>query len=100
MIKMNEDNRNKQIKFERNLIAFPYLGFAFIVLLFNIFYTDVKITMVLFGLFFAYNLGMLFIAFIRHFKRTLILTLILTILSGIAFFVLLYVFGLNHDIFG
>ena len=41
--------------------------------------------MVLFGLFFAYNLGMLFIAFIRHFKRTLILTLILTILSGIAF---------------
>ena len=56
---MNEDNRNKQIKFERNLITFPYLGFAFIVLLFNIFYTDVKITMVLFGLFFAYNLGML-----------------------------------------
>ncbi|WP_049383458.1 hypothetical protein [Staphylococcus epidermidis] len=97
---MNEDNRNKQIKFERNLITFPYLGFAFIVLLFNIFYTDVKITMVLFGLFFAYNLVMLFIAFIRHFKRTLILTLILTILSGIAFFVLLYVFGLNHDIFG
>ena len=93
---MNEDNRNKQIKFERNLITFPYLGFAFVVLLFNIFYTDVKITMVLFGLFFAYNLGMLFIAFIRHFKRTLILT----ILSGIAFFVLLYVFGLNHDIFG
>lgn len=42
MIKMNEDNRNKQIKFERNLITFPYLGFAFIVLLFNIFYTDVK----------------------------------------------------------
>ena len=35
---MNEDNRNKQIKFERNLITFPYLGFAFIVLLFNIFY--------------------------------------------------------------
>ena len=25
MIKMNEDNRNKQIKFERNLITFPYL---------------------------------------------------------------------------
>ena len=43
MIKMNEDNRNKQIKFERNLITFPYLGFAFIVLLFNIFYTDVKL---------------------------------------------------------
>ena len=47
--------------------------------------------MALFGIFFAYNLGMLFIAFIRHFKRTLILTLILTILSGAAFFTLLYV---------
>ncbi|MDQ7157578.1 hypothetical protein RCF69_07650, partial [Staphylococcus warneri] len=45
-------------------------------------------------------LGLLFIAFIRHFKRTLILTLVLTILSGAAFFTLLYVFGINHEIFG
>lgn len=52
--------------------------------------------MALFGLFFAYNLGLLFIAFIRHFKRTLILTLVLTVLSGAAFFTLLYVFGLRH----
>lgn len=96
----NEDKREKQIKFERNLITFPYLGFAIVVLLFNIFYTDIKVTMALFGIFFAYNLGMLFIAFIRHFKRTLILTLILTVLSGAAFFTLLYVFGLRHDIFG
>ncbi|BBD90752.1 hypothetical protein WL278_04190 [Staphylococcus caprae] len=96
----NEDKREKQIKFERNLITFPYLGFAIVVLLFNIFYPDIKVTMALFGIFFAYNLGMLFIAFIRHFKRTLILTLILTILSGAAFFTLLYVFGLRHDIFG
>ncbi|MBX5319046.1 MULTISPECIES: hypothetical protein [Staphylococcus] len=96
----NEDKREKQIKFERNLITFPYLGFAIVVLLFNIFYPDIKVTMALFGIFFAYNLGMLFIAFIRHFKRTLILTLILTILSGAAFFTLLCVFGLRHDIFG
>ncbi|MFW3610930.1 hypothetical protein ACN9U3_00970 [Staphylococcus caprae] len=96
----NEDKREKQIKFERNLITFPYLGFAIVVLLFNIFYPDIKVTMALFGIFFAYNLGMLFIAFIRHFKRTLILTLILTILSGAAFFTLLYVFGLRHEIFG
>ena len=96
----NEDKREKQIKFERNLITFPYLGFAIVVLLFNIFYPDIKVTMALFGIFFASNLGMLFIAFIRHFKRTLILTLILTILSGAAFFTLLYVFGIRHDIFG
>ncbi|AKL91208.1 hypothetical protein ACYJ80_08175 [Staphylococcus capitis] len=92
----NEDKREQQIKFEKNLITFPYLGFAIVVLLFNIFYPDIKVSMALFGLFFAYNLGLLFIAFIRHFKRTLILTLVLTVLSGAAFFTLLYVFGLRH----
>ncbi|MFL1626925.1 hypothetical protein [Staphylococcus capitis] len=81
----NEDKREQQIKFEKNLITFPYLGFAIVVLLFNIFYPDIKVSMALFGLFFAYNLGLLFIAFIRHFKRTLILTLVLTVLSGAAF---------------
>ena len=49
--------------------------------------------MTLFGLFFAYNLGILFIAFINKYKRTLILTLILTILSA-TFFTLLYVLDL------
>ncbi|GGI37579.1 hypothetical protein [Staphylococcus capitis] len=92
----NEDKREQQIKFEKNLITFPYLGFAIVVQLFNIFYPDIKVSMTLFGLFFAYNLGLLFIAFIRHFKRTFILTLVLTILSGAAFFTLLYVFGLRH----
>ena len=66
-------------------------SFAIIVLLFNIFYTNIKVTMSLFGLFFAYNLGILFIAFINRFKRTLILSLILTVLSGATFFTLLYV---------
>lgn len=96
----NEDRYQKQLKFERNLIMIPYLIFAIIVLLCNIFYPEIKVTMTLFGLLFAYNLGLLFIAFIRHFKRTLILTLVLTILSGAAFFTLLYVFGINHEIFG
>lgn len=50
--------------------------------------------MTLFGLFFAYNLGILFIAFINKYKRTLILTLILTILSAATFFTLLYVLDL------
>ena len=30
MIKMNEDNRNKQIKFERNLITLPLLFYYLI----------------------------------------------------------------------
>ena len=76
------------------------LIFAIIILLLNIFFTNIKITMTLFGLFFGYNLGILFIAFINKYKRTLILTLILTILSAATFFTLLYVFGLNREIFG
>ncbi|GGG89748.1 hypothetical protein E2558_00495 [Staphylococcus pragensis] len=96
----NEDKRTKQISFEFKWITIPYVIFAIIVLLLNIFYTNIKVTMALFGLFFAYNLGMLFIAFINKFKRTLILTLILTILSAAVFFILLYVFGLNREIFG
>ncbi|BGE83148.1 hypothetical protein [Staphylococcus petrasii] len=96
----NEDKRTKQIRFEFKWITIPYVIFAVIVLLLNIFYTNIKVTMALFGLFFAYNLGMLFIAFINKYKRTLILTLILTILSATTFFILLYVFGLNREIFG
>ncbi|MCJ1656954.1 hypothetical protein MT340_010505 [Staphylococcus sp. NRL 16/872] len=96
----NEDKRTKQIRFEFKWITIPYVVFAIIILLLNIFYTNIKVTMALFGLFFAYNLGMLFIAFINKFKRTLILTLILTILSAAVFFTLLYVFGLNREIFG
>ena len=96
----NEDKRMKQIRFEFRCITIPYTVFAIIVLLFNIFYTNIKVTMALFGLFFAYNLGILFIAFINRFKRTLILSLILTVLSAATFFTLLYVFGLNREIFG
>ena len=56
--------------------------------------------MALFGLFFGYNLGILFIAFINKYKRTLILTLILTILSAATFFYFTIRFGLNREIFG
>lgn len=94
------DKRQQQINFEFKMIIIPYVIFAIIVSLINIFYPQIKIHMLLFGLFFAYNFGMLFVAFFRHFTRTLILMLILTILSGAVFFLLLYVFGINHQIFG
>ncbi|MGT2333764.1 hypothetical protein ACVPOY_06355 [Staphylococcus aureus] len=76
-------------------MVIPYLIYAVIVLLLNIFYSDLKITMTLFGLFFAYNVVILFIAFIKHYKRTLLLSLILTVLSGAAFFGIIYVYGIN-----
>lgn len=91
-----QDKRFEQLRFERKFVIIPYVIFAIIILAFNIFYTDLKIMMTLFGLFFAYNLIMLFIAFIKHFKRTLILMLILSIISGASFFFLIYVFAINH----
>lgn len=42
MVMNNEDKREQQIKFEKNLITFPYLGFAIVVLLFNIFIQILK----------------------------------------------------------
>lgn len=92
----NEDKRFEQLGFERKFIIIPYVIYAVIVLLLNIFYSDLKITMTLFGLFFAYNVVILFIAFLKHYKRTLILSFILAILSGAGFFGIIYVYGINH----
>ncbi|HFE8314843.1 TPA: hypothetical protein ACF9B6_000671 [Staphylococcus aureus] len=64
----NEDKRFEQLRFERKFIVIPYLIYAVI----------------------------LFIAFIKHYKRTLLLSLILTVLSGAAFFGIIYVYGINH----
>lgn len=77
----SEQYLENQRKFERNTIHLPYLGFAIIVLLANIIYPDINLMMVLFGLFFLYNGGIFFVAFIKHFKRTMLLTFLLTILS-------------------
>ena len=82
----NEDKRTKQIRFEFKWITIPYLIFCNYYSIVKYLFTNIKITMTLFGLFFAYNLGILFIAFINKYKRTLILTLILTILSAATFF--------------
>lgn len=54
-IMTNEDKRFEQLRFECKFIVIPYVIYAVIVLLLNIFYSDLKITMTLFGLFFAYN---------------------------------------------
>ncbi|MCU5745786.1 hypothetical protein N9R04_03495 [Staphylococcus sp. SQ8-PEA] len=86
-----------QYKFERNFIRIPFIIFAMIVLLLNIFYADINIMLVLFGLFFLYNGGLLFVSFIKHFKRTTILSLILFILSVAVFAALMYLYAdANH----
>ena len=43
----NEDYYERQYKFERNFIRIPFVVFAVIVLLFNIFFADINIMLVL-----------------------------------------------------
>jgi len=64
MNNQNEQHYRNQFKFQRNFINFPFLGFALIIALLNIIYPDINVMMTLFGLFFLYNGGILFVAFI------------------------------------
>lgn len=100
MANNQEQHWQKQKQFERNFIHFPFLGFAVVILLLNIVYPDINIMMALFGLFFIYNGALLFVSFIRHFKRTMILTLILTIMAGSIFGLLMYLYAATNNLLG
>ncbi|MBO3065951.1 MULTISPECIES: hypothetical protein [Staphylococcus] len=95
----NEQHQLNQYKFQRNFINFPFLGFALVIAILNIVYPDINIMMTLFGLFFFYNGAILFIAFIKHYKRTIILALILTILSMILLGLSMYLYALTNNLF-
>ncbi|SCS27228.1 hypothetical protein [Staphylococcus caeli] len=99
MSTQNEQHRRNELKFQRNFINFPFLGFALVIAILNIAYPDINIMMTLFGLFFLYNGGILFVAFIKHFKRTAILALLLTILSMALFALSLYLYALSNHLF-
>lgn len=99
MSNQNEAQRRSQLKFERNFISFPFLVFALIVATLNIAYPDINIMMTLFGLFFLYNGGLLFVSFIKHYKRTTILALILTVMSLVLFGLSLYLYAKTNNLF-
>lgn len=99
MSQKNEQHQEKETKFQRNLINFPFLGFAIVILLLNIVYPDINIFLALFGLFFLYNGGLLFVSFVKHYKRTMLQSLILTILSGAIFGTLIYLYGSVNNLF-
>ena len=100
MANNQEQHWQKQKQFERSFIHFPFLGFAVVILILNIVYPDINIMMALFGLFFIYNGELLFVSFIRHFKRTMILTLILTIMAGSIFGLLMYLYAATNNLLG
>ena len=81
MSNQSEQHLRNQFRFQRNFINFPFLGFAIIIALLNIIYPDINLMMTLFGLFFFYNGAILFVAFIKHYKRVMVLAIILTLLS-------------------
>ncbi len=92
----NEDKRFEQLRFELEIYSYSVFNLCSHCITIKHFDSDSKITMTLFGLFFAYNVVILFIAFIKHYNATLLLSLILTVLSGAAFFGIIYVYGINH----
>lgn len=95
----NEHHHRRELMFQRRFINYPFLGFALVIALLNIFFPDITVMMTLFGLFFLYNVAILFVAFIHHFKRTMILALILTILSLVLFGLTFYLYGLTNHFF-
>lgn len=94
----NDQHQRNQHKFQRNFINFPFLGFAVVIAILNIVFPDINLMMTLFGLFFLYNGGILFVAFIKHYKRTTILALILTLLSMALFGASLYLYASANNL--
>ncbi|MHD0398432.1 hypothetical protein ACY2DA_11375 [Staphylococcus simulans] len=80
-----EEQSRARMRFERNFIVFPYIIFAIIVFFFTTIFPAPTVVLTLFGIFFIYNAVLLFVAFIKHYTRTMILLLVLTIFVGIMF---------------
>ena len=54
--------------------------------------------MALFGLFFLYNGGILFVAFIKHYKRVMVLAIILTLMSLALFGMTMYLYAKSNNL--
>ncbi|MBZ8172792.1 hypothetical protein FOG26_06365 [Staphylococcus cohnii] len=98
MSNQSEQHLRNQFRFQRNFINFPFLGFAIVIALLNIIYPDINLMMTLFGLFFFYNGAILFVAFIKHYKRVMILAIILTLLSLALFGMTMYLYAKSNNL--
>ena len=98
MSNQSEQHLRNQFRFQRNFINFPFLGFAIIIALLNIIYPDINLMMTLFGLFFFYNGAILFVAFIKHYKRVMLLAIILTLLSLALFGMTMYLYAKSNNL--
>ncbi|MBA1353275.1 hypothetical protein ACQ23P_00500 [Staphylococcus cohnii] len=98
MSNQSEQHLRNQFRFQRNFINFPFLGFAIVIALLNIIYPDINLMMTLFGLFFFYNGAILFVAFIKHYKRVMVLAIILTLLSLALFGMTMYLYAKSNNL--
>ncbi|MGI2262628.1 MULTISPECIES: hypothetical protein [unclassified Staphylococcus] len=98
MSNQSEQYLRNQFRFQRNFINFPFLGFAIVIALLNIIYPDINLMMTLFGLFFFYNGAILFVAFIKHYKRVMVLAIILTLLSLALFGMTMYLYTKSNNL--
>ena len=98
MSNQSEQHLRNQFRFQSNFINFPFLGFAIVIALLNIIYPDINLMMTLFGLFFFYNGAILFVAFIKHYKRVMVLAIILTLLSLALFGMTMYLYAKSNNL--
>lgn len=91
-----EQARLAQSRFRKKMIAIPYLIFAVILCFVFIIFPDITLVMTLFGLFFVYNVAVIFIAFLKKYNGALLYAFILTIFVAGLFGVFAYMYFTMH----
>lgn len=93
---MTEEEKIKRSRFERNVIAIPYIIFGLIVAFLFIFSPDTVWLVTVFGVFMVYNVIAMFIAFLFKYGRTALYLLMMTVLMIGAFSLYLYMLFKYH----
>ncbi|REH75279.1 hypothetical protein DOS77_09690 [Staphylococcus felis] len=87
---MNDTERLKRSRFERNLIAIPYIIFGIIIALVFIFSPIPVVLVTFFAIFTVYTVIAMFIAFLFKYGRTTLYLLVMTLCMSLAVAFLLY----------
>ncbi|ARJ51230.1 hypothetical protein [Staphylococcus lutrae] len=93
---MTEEEKLKRSRFERNVMAIPYVIFGLIVALLFIFSPDIIWLVTIFGVFLVYNVIAMFIAFLFKYGRTALYLFVMTLLMAGAFALYLYMLFQYH----
>ncbi|MBI5974009.1 hypothetical protein [Staphylococcus canis] len=87
---MNELERKKRSRFGRNLIAIPYIIFGIVIALTFIFMPIPVVLVTFFAIFTAYNVIIMFVAFLLKYGRITLYLLIMSLCMAGALALLIY----------